>query len=117
VAPRMQARLRGFGDHPLVGEVRGIGLLGAVELVADKATKTPFDAAAAVGAFLNRRAHHHGLIIRPMGDSIAFCPPLIINEPEIDMMFDRFALALEDTFAMVKERGLVRDALAHASAE
>lgn len=117
VAPRMQARLRRFADHPLVGEVRGIGLLGAVELVADKATKAPFDVAAGVGGFAGQRAHHHGLIIRPMGDSIAFCPPLIINESEIDLMFDRFALALEDTFTMVKERGLVRDALAHASAE
>ncbi len=49
------------------------------------------------------------MILRHLGDSIAFCPPLIINEAEIDLMFERFALALDDTFAMVRERGLVAD--------
>src|SRR5579862_4830386 len=93
VAPRMQAGLRSFADHPLVGEVRGIGLIGAVELVADKSSKTPFPAAEAVGAFLTTRCHHHGVILRPLGDSIAFCPPLIISESEIDLMLERFALA------------------------
>jgi 4-aminobutyrate--pyruvate transaminase len=111
MAPRMQAGLQRFADHPLVGEVRGIGLIGALELVADKKTKTPFDPAQAVGPFLIKRAHQHGLILRALGDSIAFCPPLIIQEAEIDLMFERFALALDDTFAMVRERGLVESGL------
>jgi 4-aminobutyrate--pyruvate transaminase len=106
VAPRMQAALRSFQDHPLVGEVRGIGLIGAIELVADKASKTPFDAKLGVGGFLVGRATHHGLIIRPLGDTIAFCPPLIIQEDEIDLMFERFSLALDDTLAMVREKGV-----------
>jgi 4-aminobutyrate--pyruvate transaminase len=63
---------------------------------------------------LAKRAQHHGLIIRALGDSIAFCPPLIIKEAEIDLMFERFALALEDTAAMVRERGLMEGALALA---
>jgi 4-aminobutyrate--pyruvate transaminase len=117
IAPRMQAGLRRFANHPLVGEVRGIGLMGAVELVRDKATKAPFDPADAVGPFLAKRAHHHGLIIRALGDSIAFCPPLIINEAEIDLMLGRFALALDDTFAMVRERGLVEGAAIPALAK
>jgi len=117
VAPRMQAGLRRFADHPLVGEVRGIGLIGAIELVRDKATKAPFDPAEAVGPFLSKRAHHHGVILRPLGDSIAFCPPLIIKESEIDLMLERFALALDDTFAMVRERGLVDSALVPALAK
>jgi 4-aminobutyrate--pyruvate transaminase len=104
VAPHMQAGLRKFADHPLVGEVRGIGLIGAIELVADKATKAPFDPKAGVGAFLARRGHHHGLIIRAIGESIAFCPPLIIEEAEIDQMFERFSHALDDTYAMTRER-------------
>ena len=108
VAPRMQNGLRRFADHPLVGEVRGIGLIGAVELVADKASKKPFDPAAGVGAFLAKRAHHHGLIIRALGETIAFCPPLIINESEIDSMLERFSCALDDTTAMVRERGLAK---------
>jgi 4-aminobutyrate--pyruvate transaminase len=102
VAPRMQAGLARFQDHPLVGEVRGIGLIGAIELVSDKATKAPFDPARKVGEFLAKRAHHHGVIIRALGDSIAFCPPLIIREAEIDMMLERFERALADTLDMVR---------------
>jgi 4-aminobutyrate---pyruvate transaminase len=113
----MQAGLRKFADHPLVGEVRGVGLIGAVELVADPASKAPFAPAEAVGPYLVKRAHHHGLIVRPLGDSIAFCPPLIITEAEIDMMLGRFALALDDTFAMVRERGLLKNALVPALAK
>jgi 4-aminobutyrate--pyruvate transaminase len=107
VAPRMQAGLQKFADHPIVGEARGIGLVGGLELVANKATKAPFEAKDAVSGYLAKRAHHHGLIIRPIGDAIAFCPPLIITESEIDMMFDRFKLALDDTYTMVRDRGLV----------
>jgi len=114
MAPRMQAGLRRFADHPLVGEVRGIGLIGAVELVADKPTRASFAPSEAVGPFLIKRAHHHGVILRALGDSIAFCPPLIIKEAEIDLMFERFALALDDTFAMVRERGLVESGLVPA---
>jgi 4-aminobutyrate--pyruvate transaminase len=117
MAPRMQAGLRRFADHPLVGEVRGIGLIGAIELVQDRATKAPFDPAQAVGPFLAKRAHQHGLILRALGDSIAFCPPLIIDESEIDLMLERFALALDDTLAMVRERGLIESALVPALAK
>jgi 4-aminobutyrate--pyruvate transaminase len=106
VAPRMQAGLHRFAEHPLVGEVRGIGLIGALELVADKTSKAPFDPKSGVGEFLAKRAHHHGIIIRALGDSIAFCPPLIINDDEIDLMFERFGCALADTLEMLKERGL-----------
>jgi 4-aminobutyrate--pyruvate transaminase len=87
-----------------VGEVRGVGLIGAVELVADKATKQPCDPKLAnVGGFLAKRAHRHGLIIRALGDSIAFCPPLIIQEDEIDLLLERFGLALADTLTMLRE--------------
>jgi 4-aminobutyrate--pyruvate transaminase len=117
VAPRMQAWLQRFADHPLVGDVRGVGLVGALELVADKSTKASFDPAQAVGPFLIKRAHHHGLILRALGDSIAFCPPLIITEPEIDLMFEKFTLALDDTFAMLRERGLVESRMVPALAK
>jgi 4-aminobutyrate--pyruvate transaminase len=114
MAPLMRAGLRRFADHPLVGEVRGIGLIGAVELIADKATKAPFDAALGIGPFLVKRAQHHGLILRALGDTIAFCPPLIIKPAEIDLMFERFALALQDTAGMVQERGLATNNLVSA---
>jgi 4-aminobutyrate--pyruvate transaminase len=106
VAPRMQSRLQKLGENAIVGEARGIGLVGAIELVANKATKAPFDPKAGVGGFLVKRGHEHGLIVRAMGDVIGLCPPLIITEDEIDIMFDRVQLALDDTLAMVRERGL-----------
>jgi len=107
VGPRMQAGIRSFADHALIGEARGIGLIGAVEIVRDKATKESFDPKAAVAAFLVRRAQHHGVILRSMpGDIVAFCPPLIIGEAEIDEMMAGFGKALDDTWAMVREKGL-----------
>jgi 4-aminobutyrate--pyruvate transaminase len=103
----MQAGIRSYADHPLIGDARGIGLIGAVELVRDKATKQSFDPKAGVAAYLVRRAQHHGAILRNMpGDNVAFCPPLIISEAEIDEMMGCFGKALDDTWAMVKERGL-----------
>jgi 4-aminobutyrate--pyruvate transaminase len=107
VGPRMQAGIRSYADHPLIGEARGIGLIGAVELVRDKATKQSFDPKAGVAAHLVRRAQHHGTILRNMpGDIVAFSPPLIISEAEIDEMMACFGRALDDTWAMVKEKGL-----------
>jgi 4-aminobutyrate--pyruvate transaminase len=107
VGPRMQAGIRSYADHPLIGDARGIGLIGAVELVRDMGTKQSFDAKAGVAAYLVRRAQHHGAILRNMpGDIIAFSPPLIISEGEIDEMMGCFGRALDDTWAMVKERGL-----------
>jgi 4-aminobutyrate--pyruvate transaminase len=107
VGPRLQAGLRQFADHPLVGEARGIGLIGALELVRDKATRANFDAKAGIGAYLVKRAQHHGAILRNMaGDVIAFSPPLIITELEIDALLERTRHALDDTLAMVRDRGL-----------
>jgi 4-aminobutyrate--pyruvate transaminase len=103
VAPRLQAGLRKFSGHPIVGEARGMGLIGALELAADPAKRQPFDPKRGVGAYFVRRAQAHGLIVRVlMGDVIAFSPPLIITEAEIDTMMERTALALADTQAWVQ---------------
>jgi len=107
VGPHMQSGIRSHARHPLVGDARGIGLIGAVELVRDKATKQSFDPKAGVGAHLVRRAQEHGVILRSMpGDIVAFCPPLIISEREIDEMLAGFAKALDDTWNMVGKQGL-----------
>jgi 4-aminobutyrate--pyruvate transaminase len=108
VGERLQAGLRRYGDHPLVGEVRGVGLIGAVELVRDKATKAPFEPLGKVGMYLFERGHEHGLIVRAIRDTIAFCPPLIVTEAEIDEILARFGRALDDTAAWV-ERGMPAD--------
>jgi 4-aminobutyrate--pyruvate transaminase len=97
LAPQFQDGLRHLAASPIVGEVRGVGLIAAVELVKDKATKAQFPAAAAVGAHFAERAHAHGLIVRPLGDAVALCPPLIIEPGEIDEMLARFTRALRDT--------------------
>jgi 4-aminobutyrate--pyruvate transaminase len=103
VAPRLQAGLRSFTGHPIVGEARGMGLIGALELAADPSKRQPFDPKRGVGAYFVRRAQAHGLILRVlMGDVIAFSPPLIITETEIDTMMERTALALADTLAWVQ---------------
>ncbi len=103
VMPRFQERLSAMGDHPLVGEARGIGLIGGCELVADKGSKRSFDPKQGVGPHCAARAQEHGLILRSLGDTIAFCPPLIITENEIDELFDRFSRALEDTETWVEK--------------
>ncbi|WP_439814888.1 aspartate aminotransferase family protein [Zavarzinia sp. CC-PAN008] len=95
IVPHFQKRLRAFGEHPLVGEARGVGLVGALEMVADKRTKQSFQPTQGVGARIQAEAQEQGLIIRAMGDSIGFCPPLIITTDEIDEMFDKFGRALD----------------------
>lgn len=97
VAPRFQEGVRRFAGHPLVGEVRGVGLLAGVELVKDKATKAPFDLKMGVGPTMAARAQENGLICRALMDTVALCPPLVITEKEIDEMLRRFGKALEET--------------------
>jgi len=106
VAPAFQRGLQQFDGHPIVGDVRGVGLIGAIELAESPKARKPFDAKRGVGAYLVRRAQEHGLILRVMGgDIIAFSPPLIITEAEIAEIMKRFALALEDTVAWLKVNG------------
>jgi 4-aminobutyrate--pyruvate transaminase len=103
VAPRLQEGLRRFAGHPLVGDVRGLGLIGAIELAAEPAARRPFDPKRGVGAYLVRSAQAHGLIVRVLaGDVIAFSPPLVIGEAEIDALLERTALALDETLAWVR---------------
>ncbi len=105
VSPRLQDGLRKIADHPLVGEARGVGLVGALELVRDKTTKEAFDPKLGVGAFFQGQAESEGLIIRAIGDTIAVCPPLIIVEEEIDELLGCLGRALEATSAWVDEKG------------
>lgn len=108
-APQFQARFKALGDHPLVGEARGVGLIGAVELVADKKSKRSFEAKSGVGARCVAFAQEEGLLTRAVGgDNIALCPPLIISPAEIDDMFERYTRALDKTLDWAtKEKLLV----------
>jgi 4-aminobutyrate--pyruvate transaminase len=106
--PHFQARLRALGDHPLVGEARGLGLVGGIELVADKRTKSSFDAKAAVAPQAVYFAQEEGLIVRFLaGDVVSICPPLIIVPAEIDELFDRLGRALDRTMQWARSLQLV----------
>lgn len=105
VMGRFQDGLRAFADHPLVGEVRGIGLVAGVELVQDKASRKNFEPSQGVGNFFAAKALEHGLIIRAIpGDTITLCPPLIITGDEIDDLLGRFGKTLDDTAAWLSNQ-------------
>jgi len=107
VTPTMQDGLRALAGHPLVGEVRGMGLIGAVELVADKATHTNFDPALKIAPRLVKIAEGHGLICRSLpNDSIAFSPPLVITAEEITDMVTRFGAALDELAVTLRRESL-----------
>jgi 4-aminobutyrate---pyruvate transaminase len=104
IAPYFQERLRALASHSLVGEARGVGLIGGLELVSDKATKAPFDPAMGVGSLAADAAMENNLITRAMGDTLGICPPLIITKEEIDLIFDRMTAALDMTAAELVRR-------------
>ncbi len=103
MSPVFQMRLKKLADHPLVGEARGVGLIGAIELVADKATKRSFDPKKGVGAATVNTMQELGLIVRNIQDAIAFCPPLIITTDEIHEMFDMVEKGLDQMEAWARK--------------
>jgi len=108
VAKVFETRLKALADHPLVGEANGVGLIGAVELTADKKTKRNFEAAKGVGARCGAFCQEEGLIVRALlHDRIALCPPLVISEAEIGEMFARLTRAIDKTLDWVKAEGLL----------
>ena len=105
ITPQFQRRLADLAGHPLVGDARGIGLIGAVELVADKSTKDSFAPTAGVAQYAGNRALAHGVMTRALGDTVNMCPPLVIEPPQIDQLFDGIAAALDDTLEWVRQSG------------
>ena len=108
-APLFQARLMGLNQHPLVGEARGLGLIGGVELVGDKTSKRSFDPQHGVGARAVRFAEDEGLIVRSVaGDILTLSPPLVINAAQIEELFDRLTRALDKTLDWVTRERLTQ---------
>jgi 4-aminobutyrate--pyruvate transaminase len=103
VAPHFLNGLEAFRDHPLVGDVRGVGLIAGVELMADKRSRTPFDPALKIGQRVADACQEEGLIVRAIGDRIAFTPPLIITQAEIADMCTRFGRGLDAVAAALNE--------------
>ena len=108
VAPSLQEGLRSrFADHPLVGEIRGVGLIAAVEFVSNRDTRANFDPALKFAPRLVKIAEGHGLIMRALpGDGIAFSPPLIITADEVNDMLDRFGRALDELTVQLRRESL-----------
>ncbi|AXQ92977.1 aminotransferase [Cereibacter azotoformans] len=101
LTPKFEAGLAHLAEHPNIGEWRGKGLMGALEAVKDKATKTPFPGDLSVSERIANTCTDHGLICRPLGQSIVLCPPFIMTEAQMDEMFDKLGAALKQVFAEV----------------
>ncbi len=101
LTPRFEAGLARLAEHPNIGEWRGKGLMGALEAVRDKATRTPFEGHLSVSERIANACTDLGLICRPLGQSIVLCPPFITTEAQLDAMFDRLDTALRQVFAEV----------------
>jgi putrescine aminotransferase len=95
-APYLQKRLRELADHPLVGEVRGVGMLGAIELVKNKQTRERF-VDKGVGMICRGHCFNNGLIMRAVGDTMIIAPPLVISKAEIDELVSKARLCLDLT--------------------
>jgi len=106
MSPIFTKHIQSFADHPLVGEAMSVGMMGAIEIVADKKTKTSFGLPT-VGAGLKVATHAQalGLFVRNMGDRVAICPPLIINETELSDLFGRLHKAFDMALADLKSEG------------
>ena len=97
----------GARAHPLVGEARGVGLIGAVHLVADKASRAPLPPAAGIGPLIQQSAMDRGVLLRATPDAVYVCPPLIITRAEIDELMAALTGALDDGYAEAARKGLV----------
>jgi 4-aminobutyrate--pyruvate transaminase len=107
VAPHLQNGLAALQNHPLVGEARGVGLLGAVELTRSKSTREGFDPKLGLGAFIQSRALEHGVIVRALRNCVVVCPPLIITTEQIEELLDGLRRALDDGLAYAREKAWI----------
>ena len=96
-APYLQKRLRELADHPLVGEVRGVGMLGAIELAKNKQTRERFPSEMGVGMICRGHCFENGLIMRAVGDTMIIAPPLVISKDEIDELVEKARKCLDLT--------------------
>lgn len=107
VGTYLEQQLHRFAEHPLVGEVSAMAMIGALELVADKPSKRAFEGMK-VGQYCAKAAEDNGLIIRPLGGNrVAVCPPLIITERHVDEMIEKLGRALDATLDFVTAEGLI----------
>jgi len=102
VGPVMQDGLKALESHPLVGNARGVGLIAGIEIMADKAKRVPFDAAKKAGIVVQDECQKAGLVVRAIGDRIAFTPPLIITNDQIGEMLAMLKKGLDAALPVLK---------------
>ena len=107
LSPQFLRRLQAMEAHPMVLSTRGVGLIGALELVQDKATGKTFDPASGILARVQSAGLEVGLICRSLRDILAVCPPLIITEPQIDELFDKLGQSLDLAHVDARKAGLM----------
>jgi 4-aminobutyrate--pyruvate transaminase len=105
LGPVLQTTLGRLQSHPLVGDVRGIGLILGMELMRDGEKRIAFDSALKVGGRVDAAATRHGLIVRVVGDRLVFAPPLVIETHEIEEIGQRLQRALDDVAGDLKSEG------------
>ncbi len=106
LAPIFKAKLDNYIDNPIVGESRALGLMGALELTPNK-TPEPFKDVGKVGAKMASELLKSGVMVRAIGDTVAFCPPMIITEDQIDELFEPVAHALNSTLDWAFSEGFL----------
>jgi putrescine aminotransferase len=105
--PYLQAAWWGFADHPLVGEARMVGLIGALELTPDKSARVPFPGDGKAGAICRDIAFGQGLVMRAVRDTMILAPPLVVTHAEIDEIVAKVAMILDLTQAELRRQGLL----------
>lgn len=106
IGPYFQRRLRELGDHPLIGEVRGVGLIAGMEIVKDKARRTHFDRSLDVGTRCRNHCFENGLIMRAVRDVMVLAPPLIITHAQVDELVEKARHCLDLTARDLKAEGV-----------
>lgn len=101
IGPYFQRRLGELAAHPLVGEVRGVGMLGALELVADKPSRRLHDPDIKISVRVREAALQRGLIVRAARNCMMMAPPLVMTEAEVDDFIFMLGAALDEVHAQV----------------
>ncbi len=106
VSPHFHARLQAMNAHPLVGQTRDVGLIGAIEVVRDKAKKAHYTPQEGIPTFVATAALKHGIVTRAVNNALCLCPPLIIKPSEIDEIFDGISKALDEGLEEARKNGI-----------
>ena len=108
VSPYLQQKLRELIDLPMVGDVRGLGLMGCLECVANKESRQPLELDYDVGKRIDSHCQALGLLLRPLINMCVVSPPIVISEEQIDQMQDILRVGIERTMVDLQREGIAQ---------